>query len=80
MLNYIKVNKKISETMLKKIKVGGFTTIYLSEIEYWYVGSYSVGVLNELQAKDTPPLKKYIIIKREDKKFVQQCGKSRVAH
>lgn len=32
--------------MLKKIKVGGFTTIYLSEIEYWYVGSYCVGVLN----------------------------------
>jgi len=31
-LNYIKVNKKLSETMIKKIKVGGFTTIYLSEI------------------------------------------------
>jgi hypothetical protein len=66
--------------MIKKIKVGGFTTIYISEIEYWYVGSYCVGVLQEMLENDTPPLKKYIIIKREDKNQVMLNGKSRVAH
>lgn len=39
-----------------------------------------MGVLQEVFEKDTPPLKKYIIIKREDKNLVKLCGKSRVAH
>jgi len=29
-LNYIRVNKKLSETCLRKINSGGFTSIYLS--------------------------------------------------
>lgn len=51
--------------MIKKIKVGGFTTIYLSEIEYWYVGSYCAGVVVQQSFEGMRPLKKYIIIKRE---------------
>jgi hypothetical protein len=33
-----------------------------------------------LQENDTPPLKKYIIIKREDQNLAKLSGKSRVAH
>jgi hypothetical protein len=39
-----------------------------------------VGVAQDSSFEGTPPLKKYIIIKREDKKVVQMSGKSRVAH
>jgi len=39
------VNKKLSETVVRKINSGGFTSIYLSEIEYWYVGSYCLGIV-----------------------------------
>jgi len=60
------VSKKLSEAVVKKINSGGFTSIYLCEIEYWYVGSYCIGIMPEApQIRSTPPHKKLIIIKRE---------------
>jgi len=56
---------KIDPNKFRKINSGGFTTIYLTEIIYWYIGSYELGRTSDIASTICqPPLKKYLIIKR----------------
>lgn len=50
---------------MKKVSSGGFTNIYVTEVEYWYVHSYCLGMVEVNQQEcESPPHKKYLIIKR----------------
>jgi serine/threonine protein kinase len=80
-LNYIKTRNKLNKCLIKKVCSGGFTSIYLAEIEYWYVASYNLGVSDGLKDSCSQnPHKKYVIIKREDNKMLEEGRKSRIAH
>lgn len=80
-LNYIKTKNKVNKCLIKKICSGGFTSIYLADIEFWYVASYNLGGTNE--AKGVPSQefnRKYLIIKREDNNQLEEGKKSRIVH
>lgn len=64
-LNYVLINKLQPNIKAKQINRGGFTDIYLTEIFYWYIGSYWAGTFTDLTSiTSKAPVKKYVIIKR----------------
>lgn len=76
-VNHIKLLKRLEDTAFKRIGGGGFSMIYLAEMEYRYVGSYARPGQASEAMKGIPPQKRSIVIKRD---LVQAPGKSRVAH
>ncbi len=63
-LNYVRLNRRELRP-LKKLHSGKFASIFLTEIDYWYVGSYSAQM--EPLENPQPPHRKCVIIKREEK-------------
>jgi len=67
-LNYVLINNLSPNIKTKLINKGGFTDIYLTEIIYWYIGSYWAGACSDLTSiTSKTPVKKLVIIKREKK-------------
>lgn len=64
MLNYIKTKHKLSKYPNKPLCVGGFSKIYVAEVELWYISSTNVGTDNlHEETEGVEPMRKRIIIK-----------------
>ena len=80
-LNFIKMHNP-DRLHLTKINSGGFSSIYITEIEYWYVFSGSenevIGPLPEAAFSPENMMKKLVIVKREENQPLE--SRSRVTH
>lgn len=64
-LNYIKTKLSLDSYPSKTLCSGGFTTIKVLDIDYWYISSSNVGtakMMEEIEGID--PLNKRVILKR----------------
>ena len=80
-LNFIKTQKPLDSYPSRTLCAGGFTSIRITEVDYWYISSSNVGTLKMMEEiEGIEPLKKRIVIKREHSKFKKTQLKSRVLH
>jgi hypothetical protein len=70
----------IGEAALKRHTTSGFSAIYITEIEYQFVGSYGQAGQPVEVMKGLPPQKRSIVVKRDLPELMLQGKKSRVAH
>lgn len=68
-LNYIKTKRPLSKSIHRKIARGGFSTIYLAQIQFWYVSSYNLNPTALVGIETYDPHRKMIAVKREDTKI-----------
>ena len=64
-LNFIKTQKPLDSYPSRTLCAGGFTSIRITEVDYWYISSSNVGTLKMMdEIEGIEPLKKRIVIKR----------------
>lgn len=75
--NYIRLARKLDEADLRRVNWGGFSSIYIADIDYWFVGSLSLHVGQQPTPPQMIPTRKRVAVKRDER---ERGGRSRVAH